>query len=504
MHLRKHKKSQTEIGLSYGDLTALAGDYTGPTRWQRVLCDGHTRSMEQLRKEIDQYMKYLQVFGEKTFFRSQPCENEALASCARRSFATQRSAMREAYTKHKGDVANLIEAYNLSDQMDSVFDQFETEDGFSHGVWLLAYNYDHFFNQAGIDTDSRYFNCARVSFERVHKLALSIAIEAATLGNKARREKQIKGALVINSYANHILTDMFAAGHVRTPRSLPCGSKKDKYAAAGLAAAMMHDEDNGNGLYVTNKCWHKEWKAYGDGALFAKKNTENRLRMLWAVQQSAEDIVHAYKATTQSDKAASLKRAADVLRLVPDPEQTSNNGQNTCPLWTVEDGKVNIRSPRLQIRNGQFGNGNCTYVPASCPGTLRQLANKRADRPRALAFDNGAGVVSWIGAYENEANNAWGVFSGRCFEVHFENGDRLGGEVFWRYIGDWEYHNIKTSCDRKFGRCSKPSQCVDKKRSCALAGGKVILLKGLVRNSCYCLASVKFCRSKGWKQIALT
>ncbi len=55
---------------------------------------------------------------------------------------------------------------------------------------------------------------ARNEYERVHQQALAEAFEAGVTGDWAK----FSDAKVTEAFSNHYLTDMFAAGHVRTPR----------------------------------------------------------------------------------------------------------------------------------------------------------------------------------------------------------------------------------------------------------------------------------------------
>ncbi|GEM_PF-917331 len=70
---------------------------------------------------------------------------------------------------------------------------------------LAAVNISHF--SAG--------GTARNDYERVHQQALAEAFQAGLTGDMTK----LSDAKVAEAFSNHYLTDMFAAGHVRTPRN---------------------------------------------------------------------------------------------------------------------------------------------------------------------------------------------------------------------------------------------------------------------------------------------
>lgn len=51
----------------------------------------------------------------------------------------------------------------------------------------------------------------------------------------------------------------------------------------------MHDEDNANGLWVTNQLG-ESWAAYGDKQLWSGKSAQNLLRVVRAAQAGVDEI----------------------------------------------------------------------------------------------------------------------------------------------------------------------------------------------------------------------
>jgi hypothetical protein len=100
------------------------------------------------------------------------------------------------------------------------------------------------------------------TFERAHREALQLVDRlAADTGTRSSPEP---GPIPANAIARvafglHFLTDAFAAGHMRVPRSQlgPQGS---------MLSGVMHDLENDLGLTVQNG-FRERWRAFGDGHL---------------------------------------------------------------------------------------------------------------------------------------------------------------------------------------------------------------------------------------------
>ena len=102
----------------------------------------------------------------------------------------------------------------------------------------------------------------------------------------------------MNATADHYLTDAFAAGHIRTPRSELMGS-----TTGNIQSKVLHDLDNENGVEVSNergrKNGDKPWIAYGDDKMGESTdeqqnpNARNLQMVEEAVRRSKQDIVDA-------------------------------------------------------------------------------------------------------------------------------------------------------------------------------------------------------------------
>lgn len=85
---------------------------------------------------------------------------------------------------------------------------------------------------------------------------------------------------------------MFAAGHIRTPRRILHSSQFDidlKVMPGDQCTKAQHDEDNANGLWVTNK-EGQSWAAYGDKQFGQGRSAKNRQLVNQASQASVDEV----------------------------------------------------------------------------------------------------------------------------------------------------------------------------------------------------------------------
>lgn len=164
------------------------------------------------------------------------------------------------------------------------------------------------------------------------------AIAAYKAGQNCATEKAIAGdlttAYAMNAFANHFLTDLFAAGHLRVPRlelHTFGGAIKDPLdlGCGDLMAKAMHDEDNTWGLCVSNKKGNK-WRCFGDAELLTEKNLMNYQIAKNAIQASVDEVYEAYQ-----DK--SYDKSYKALDYIPDLDalKDPNNKTNFAGLYTV-------------------------------------------------------------------------------------------------------------------------------------------------------------------------
>jgi Domain of unknown function (DUF4474) len=200
---------------------------------------------------------------------------------------------------------------------------------------LALNNFDHF----GVD--------AITCYTAGHRLAQQRAADAKKITDPQARKQALEVAYATNAFADHFLTDLFAAGHMRTPRRplwISAGSDPILQAAASLCAKQMHDEDNKFGLWVTNAVGDT-WVAYGDARYRDSWNAAGRVIVKAAVQQSMNDIWASFDkgAVTDSDASAVLKYTARLIRDIGQPTtgpQNRDDRKNWAPLfWWNPDTK---------------------------------------------------------------------------------------------------------------------------------------------------------------------
>jgi hypothetical protein len=170
-----------------------------------------------------------------------------------------------------------------------------------HYSTILAQNLDHFGNDA------------RETYLYAHVLALHYA-----------HQRELNKALIAEAVADHYLSDLFAAGHLRTPRRALVDSGLD---TMGTYARVMHDEDGYWGLLVSNQVSNgNTWIAYGDGSYFAIAESEdNRFAIMRALQAGIDEIVRVY----HGDAIPTFSQLATLAHL----PWVDERGHNYAPLF---------------------------------------------------------------------------------------------------------------------------------------------------------------------------
>lgn len=164
---------------------------------------------------------------------------------------------------------------------------------------VVSHNYDHF----GWNNMKAY-----VSY---HRQALDQARQAffKRKSNPSASRRHLHRALILNAYADHYLTDAFAAGHIRLPRI-----QIKKWAREGLSgifketrgdglAMILHDSEGRNlktgveqGLRVKNSHGNI-WITRGDQYLHVDSNLHDPtyVQPLTAVRESVKEVLLAWR-----------------------------------------------------------------------------------------------------------------------------------------------------------------------------------------------------------------
>ncbi len=195
---------------------------------------------------------------------------------------------------------------------------------------LAAENWDHFTGYAV------------AAYRAGHAIAMDYAAGIPVAGlPPADSSVRLQGAYALNAFADHFLTDLFSAGHLRAPR-------KELYEQVttpvpGMSGTMgsllsrsMHDEDSRVGLKVTNAAG-TSWVAYGDKRLLDGVSKDNRAMVVKAAQASADDVWDAYLGGAHKESA---------LALIPDLRRVADvsTKENFSPLFLAQNGAANRRN----------------------------------------------------------------------------------------------------------------------------------------------------------------
>lgn len=212
-------------------------------------------------------------------------------------------------------------------------------DNYFTGVMKLGYavialcNPDHF----GKDAERAYSS--------VHDVALDLAMAAG----KTKDEAMLKKAYFTDAYAQHYLTDMFAAGHIRPPRRVLHSESLDGHWMPGdRCTQKQHDEDGANGLWVTNKRGDS-WSCYGDKQFAQGRSAKNRQMVRSACQTSVDEIWTAFQ-TGVKPKPSNF----EALQLTPLPDLTFGP-TNFVPLFQISPNDKSKMLYRASIDARQNG-----------------------------------------------------------------------------------------------------------------------------------------------------
>jgi hypothetical protein len=139
------------------------------------------------------------------------------------------------------------------------------------------------------------------AYRRHHAAALELAADS-----NGREDEGFRRALYTNAFADHFLTDGFAAGHIRVPRAEIRDWASERGLSdkvAGALSKLLHDQDghvhsvhgeegenrreSDDGLHVRDSSGD-DWYTYCDGQLFLERSME------------APAVAHAAEAVTDS------------------------------------------------------------------------------------------------------------------------------------------------------------------------------------------------------------
>ena len=212
-----------------------------------------------------------------------------------------------------------------------------TGGGCGDRTWWL---YPGRYLSLAMDNIDHFGDNAMLTYQAGHQLALAEAIR----GFRHDDPKSLVMAYALNAFASHFLSDRFASGHIRTPRSRIVQAVTFSPLTAALLTLYMHDEDNFYGFHVHN-LRGDHWVAYGDKAYFLPKSLQHNTILNEALQASADAILFAYEHGYAPDESV-------LESLLPIPDESAPKvSQDIAPMFYWDDEKqllmrrVNLNDP---------------------------------------------------------------------------------------------------------------------------------------------------------------
>lgn len=145
---------------------------------------------------------------------------------------------------------------------------------------LASQNFCHFASQPYTGKIDDTENAALRLYFGYHLRAL----REAEVAGQNRDADALFQALTVEAFGCHFLSDLFATGHIRTPRRI-LGDRYGVYRGALGMSHEMHCEDNRSGLWLTTRGLTSPrivWRGYGDDQLLKPQSAHH----LWFVQRA--------------------------------------------------------------------------------------------------------------------------------------------------------------------------------------------------------------------------
>ncbi|HLX51728.1 MAG TPA: hypothetical protein VKS82_25655 [Streptosporangiaceae bacterium] len=308
--------------LTYGQCIALGGDFYGvvgaPISTSRDPKAAFLAAFNSLSTAWDQVAPILEILAEEIAAVERALKDGKEPSLV---YAALGDSLSYRWNVATGGGSNISKAWPMGRYLS-----------------LAAENWDHF----------TYY--AVTAYRAGHAVAMREAAAAAAMnGSPEDKAVRLSHAYALNAFADHFLTDLFSAGHMRAPRrelynqvTTPVPGYSGSLGS--LLTRCMHDEDCHHGLNVSNKAGNS-WVAYGDKRLLDSVSADNRAMAVEAVQASATDVWKAYT-------GAPPEVLNSALNYIPDLEKVGDvtTRKNFSPLFRLQ-GSVAAR--RNDVTNRQ-------------------------------------------------------------------------------------------------------------------------------------------------------
>lgn len=294
-----------ELALTYGQVLALGGDFYG-------IAD---RPISQGAALADRLQRFTAAFESLAVLPPSRAEATKILVVMKKEIDAVNQAIADGKEPH--------EAYDaLGDTLSEEWNRITGGGSFVSALFplgrylkLAANNADHFAPWA------------QLAYIAGH----TVALQHAATAKASQDKKLLEQAYAMNAFADHFLTDLFSSGHLRVPRQ-ELAATVTPSDLGSLITRFMHDEDSKFGLKVINGNGD-QWRAYGDKRYFDNGDSENRIHVKQAVQDSADEVFAAYLSGAVPNDFAALKR-------LPDLQAVLNLANNFSPLFRVDGKKV--------------------------------------------------------------------------------------------------------------------------------------------------------------------
>jgi hypothetical protein len=148
------------------------------------------------------------------------------------------------------------------------------------GAWRFS-SPKHYYLLA-LENSSHFNPMATQTWREYHEDALRNAL-AATAAQGLAAIDAIEQAMRESAFADHLLQDSFASGHMGFNRR----------ASSSAAAKVFHDHWNARGRVVTDRAG-ASWRTYGDGKLDAPEDAPGRAHVIGAATASVYDVMVSF------------------------------------------------------------------------------------------------------------------------------------------------------------------------------------------------------------------
>jgi hypothetical protein len=299
------------LALTYGQIVSLGGDFYGIP--DQPICDGAT--------PVDRIQRFTAAFNSLAILPDSRAEAGLILGVMQKEIAAANQAIRDGKQPH--------EVYDtLGDTLSEEWNKITGGGSFVSALFplgrylkLAANNADHFGEWA------------LLAYIAGHTAALQQTVLARNSGD----EKQLELAYAMNAFADHYLTDLFSAGHLRIPRKQLAAAVTPSDLGS-LITRFMHDEDSKYGLNVNNANGD-QWHAYGDKRYFDSVDSANRKQVKLAVQRSADEVFDTFLSGVMPAPSNYV-----ALKYLPDLNAVKKPAGNFSGLFVLDGNKVLRRS----------------------------------------------------------------------------------------------------------------------------------------------------------------